>query len=215
MILTPCLKPLQRRAAFTAIELLVLCLVLTLFFVFLLYRFSAQFRRPNEMRCVNNLKNLGMAARIFTSGNNGLSPIEKPAPTNPPPADIGQFFTAFAKEMRLPKMLVCPADPDAKEATHMTKLAPKNISYFANVTGGPLPFNAFLFGDNHLQTGGGQALTGKLTVSSNTPLAWRPTRHNRKGAIAMNDGSVIITDDIRLRRTLADQGSFTNVLLIR
>lgn len=203
--------PHRRAHAFSVIELLaVLAVVLAMVAIFIrpAGKDGAKTRR---IRCVNNQKNLGLAARVRAQDES--RPID--SATN-----AAAYFRSLAEHFSSPALLVCPEDKRATASPSMTNLSATNISYFASVNAlaGPAP-QAFLFGDDNVHLGDGRPVSGSLRVRSNTPWAWTSDRHMASneplGIVAINDGSVQMLNDAALQKALAAQGAFTNVLLFR
>jgi len=70
--------------------------------------------RALSIACVNNLKQFGVAVRVWTLDNNG---------TNPP--DV----LSMSNELATPKILVCPADTMHQAATDWSSFTMSNCSY--------------------------------------------------------------------------------------
>jgi len=93
-----------------------------------------------SIQCLNNMKNIGLALRIYSVDHQGLFPFN--VSTNesriaPPgagkaaaaPMDPVRVFQALANELSSPKFLVCPADEPKAPAASFTDLQLDNISY--------------------------------------------------------------------------------------
>lgn len=70
--------------------------------------------KAQRIACVNNLKQLGLAARIWATDNNDVLPPDVLSMTN---------------EMSTPKVLVCPADEGRQAAADWTVFSTANLSY--------------------------------------------------------------------------------------
>lgn len=117
----------RRTLAFTATELLVVivCLGAVLLFV-LRPRMMGNKPKSSRINCVNNLKNIGLAWRIYATDNNGLVPWLPSAtnrstagPTNyatmpgaalEPAQGVAAIFGLITNELSTPKILQCPSD---------------------------------------------------------------------------------------------------------
>src|SRR5260370_13557956 len=74
-----------------------------------------------SVQCVNNLKLIGLAARIWANDHNDVSPPD---------------FISMKDELVTPKFLFCPADAAAIHVTEWPQLNPSSISYrFLNPNG--------------------------------------------------------------------------------
>jgi hypothetical protein len=75
---------------------------------------SAMQERAGSIVCVNNLKNIGLAARTYALDNGGIFPPD---------------FISMTNELATPKILFCPSDTSRQRATNWSLLTPANISY--------------------------------------------------------------------------------------
>ncbi|HXT41026.1 MAG TPA: hypothetical protein VN887_13530 [Candidatus Angelobacter sp.] len=67
-----------------------------------------------RIQCVSNLKQIGLAARIWANDNNDVLP---------------PGWLAMSNELSTPKILVCPADKGRTAAPNWTSLSAANLSY--------------------------------------------------------------------------------------
>ena len=70
--------------------------------------------RAMRIQCVNNLKQIGLAARVWAIDNNDVYP------TN---------FLCMSNELSTPKILVCPADTNRVSAANFSSFTDANCSY--------------------------------------------------------------------------------------
>jgi len=83
--------------------------------------FSKARERAMAMACVNNMKQLGLAARLWANDNGDLYPAEILSMTN---------------EMNTPKILVCPAETNRPPAAGWAAFTAANCSYEYLAPGG-------------------------------------------------------------------------------
>ena len=77
--------------------------------------------KAKSIACINNLKQIGLAARIFATDNNDVLPPN---------------WLAITNELSTPKILVCPADSGRQVAPNWTSFSAANVSYeFLNPNG--------------------------------------------------------------------------------
>ena len=80
--------------------------------------FFARVGDPDEkalrIRCINNLKQIGLAARVWANDNNDVLP---------------PGWLVMSNELSTPKVLVCPADKARTAATDWTAFSPASLSY--------------------------------------------------------------------------------------
>jgi len=78
-------------------------------------------KEAQAIACVNNLKQIGLAARMWAADNNNIFPPD---------------FISMTNELNTPKILFCPADPSAVRVSDWSQLNPSSISYrFLNPNG--------------------------------------------------------------------------------
>jgi hypothetical protein len=77
--------------------------------------FAKQKEKSLSLRCINNLKQIGLAARIWANGHN----------TNALPID----WLAMKNELNTPKILTCPADTGRTPAISWDQFDGSSVSY--------------------------------------------------------------------------------------
>jgi hypothetical protein len=172
--------------------------------------------RPGRIKCVNNLKNIGLAARIFATDHNDVMPgaFFRSKSNDLASIDLAQFFLTFSNELSSPAILYCPEDKRRKPAESFAKFSAKNVSYFLSLTAEENLTNCFLAGDRNIQVDGHDLIPGLFTLTTNLLLGWSKEIHNEQGDIAMGDGSVQQFSSSRLKNGVRDQEVSTNLLLI-
>lgn len=89
-----------------------------------------------SIMCVNNLKNVGLALRIWATDHQDRFPFN--VPTNENGANPGaeaalkdpmEVWRALAGELGTPRLLVCPADGSKHPAASFVELSESNVSY--------------------------------------------------------------------------------------
>jgi prepilin-type N-terminal cleavage/methylation domain-containing protein len=114
---------LKQKKAFTLIELLVVIAIIAILAALLLPALAAAKRKAQRISCVNDLKQVGIAFRLWegdtadryplsvsTVKNGALENIY--SALNPTPAnyDLLTVFSCMSNEVNTPKILFCPAD---------------------------------------------------------------------------------------------------------
>jgi prepilin-type processing-associated H-X9-DG protein len=166
--------------------------------------------------CVNNLKQIGLAFRIYANDHNDLYPMQIPddqggAEDSVERGDIVRVFLVLSNELSVPKTVICPADTRVA-ATNWNVLGSANISYFIGLDAVDTRPNMVLAGDRHLKRDG-RPLSGIVALGTNSSLTWADQRHQELGNIAMADGSVQQVTRKLLWQQLAYSGDTTNRVL--
>jgi type II secretory pathway pseudopilin PulG len=177
------------RRAFTLVELLIMIGVVALIALLLTRPAGGPFRaKAQRIKCINNLKNAALAARIFSDNNSGRNFLS--VLTNMNNRTAAECFRAFSNELSTPNILVCAADKRI-EAQSFTLLQNTNISYFVTRSPNLEQPQLFLFGDRNLATNGVAIPSGGIvTLSKGLNPAWTHEMHQTHGNIALGDGSV-------------------------
>ncbi len=179
----------NRSAAFTWIEMMVVIVCVVLLGCLIIVPLLAKTKvRRTPINCVNNLKNVGLAWRIYSTDNNGLYPWQSAAtnrsafgPTNyatVPGAGLGPAqgvavtfdFSSYA--LSTPELLVCPSDTkrfQLKTNSFAFLMAPaqapvrdRAISYFIGTSASEEEPQSILGGDRNLAG-------GPFSTDPNTP----------------------------------------------
>jgi prepilin-type processing-associated H-X9-DG protein len=228
----------QRNCGLTGFEMLVCILMVVLLVsivLAMLYPIEAASRqRAEQITCINNLRQLNMASRIWeVIATNG--PICT-STSSIAGLNAGQNawvnFAGSANLLASAKILHCPADketPMPDSAGFKIKL-----SYFLNLDGGKTYPRMVLFGDDNLAIGdkmfgdarpaGSMGFPGDADVPmnpgvweipTNMPVSWQlDVRHRHHGNLAWADGSVQLASYSGLNGAFEQTGQATNQLAI-
>ena len=176
--------------------------------------------RSTEIQCVNNLKQIGLAYRIWEGDNGDKMPMQVPANqggAKEPAArgNVARIFQVMSNELSTPRILLCPADADRFVAKNFTAgFDNSHVSYFAGLDAADDKPAMFLSGDDNFDIGGRPVETGVLLLATNALVSWTAARHVNRGNIGLADGSVWTTDDKQLVQKLIETDIATNRLAL-
>jgi hypothetical protein len=184
-------------------------------------------------QCTNNLKQTGLAYKIWAGDNHDKYPMEISVTnggamelmTTP---DAWKVFQVMSNELSTPKVIYCPEDSlHGSAATNWGDDLKNKISYFIGVDANDALPSAILSGDGNFLLNDAPANYGFVNVISNATLAWDTTRHGGEtkqgwftkvktgtGNIGLADGSVQSLSQSGLTNQLHQTGFVTNRFFI-
>lgn len=202
------------QPGFTLAALLVIIAVLAILAALLLPALAAAKRKAQRINCVNNLKQDGLAFRIWEGDNGDKYPMAVSTANGgtmefTTGADTFRHFQVMSNELSTPKILVCPADSTRKAAANFIRLQNHNVSYFVGLDATETSPQMLLDGDRNV-TGPAEPENGILKLAPGDPVSWTEAIHVRQGNVGLADGSVQQLSNSSLRQTLKDSGNPTN-----
>lgn len=208
------MKPLRRLPsgrAFSLVELLVVVAIIGVVASMLLPSIGKGPGHAKQIKCLNNLRQLGIAFHSFANDHEGRFPMAVPMRQGGSLEFVytGQAFRhvqPLARHVDTPRVLVCPADT-RQPAPDWPPLRNRNLSYFIGVTASLTNSMSVLAGDRNVSrvpiTGGGQVII-------NSTAAWTGEMHRLKGNLLFSDGSQHMTTDSKLRDALLSATQVSN-----
>ena len=209
----------QPTAALTLVEVTIVIAVLVIAVALILPALAMAKRKTSHISCANDLKQVGIAFRLWEGDNNGKYPMQVSVTNGGAmeliaTGNVAAGFQAMSNEVNTPKILLCPEDTRRVLATNWSTLSNSNISYFIGLDAAETKPQMFLSGDENFAIGGVPVKSGVLQLLANTPIAWTKARHKLHGNISFADGSVQQLTTDGLRQALQQTGVATNRLAI-
>jgi prepilin-type N-terminal cleavage/methylation domain-containing protein len=208
---------LKQTKAFTLIELLVVIAIIAILAALLLPALAAAKRKAQRINCISNIKQVGIAFRLWEGDNGDRYPMAVQTAFNgakekifcqgntPTAATYGltNVFVVMSNELSTPKILACPSDSTRNYQTNFAMMAynNQNMSYFVCGDAAETYPQMILDGDRNIGTSATQNSPANNTNSITTPAtfvwpqganwyAWTAVdMHLRVGNIGMADGS--------------------------
>ena len=185
----------QTKKAFTLIELLVVIAIIAILAAMLLPALAAAKAKAQKINCVNNLKNVGLAFRIFTTDHGGqwpwqLSGTNGTKDTLAEPGSGWRHFQFVSNELSSPRVLLCPSDKERRMATNFSTFGPNNLSYFLGLQADETRPQTILAGDRNVTTNGMDVGPGLLLLGTNQNAGFSKKIHHSAGNVLAGDGSV-------------------------
>jgi len=199
--------------AFTVFELLVILGILAFFAGMLLAQLDSTPQDVRRMKCVNNLKQIGLGFRIFSTDHEDLFPMAlstKRGGTKEriPGGPAYVHFQVLSNELAVPKVLVCPAD-GREAAADFRSMRNTNLSYFIGLDADETRPQMLLAGDRNV-TNGLTPSGGVLRLPPDRVAGWTGDLHGGCGNVALADGTVQQVSSARLNEQLRNSQDATN-----
>jgi competence protein ComGC len=210
----------RNRLAMTLLEVIAVIAAVLILFALLLPFLAATKKKSAKIGCTNNVKQIGLAFRIWEGDNGDLYPMgvsvtHGGAKELVQAGNVVSVFQVMSNELSTPKVVVCPNDANAFYATNFGGLANSNISYFASVdVTNELNPKMLVSGDCNFEIGRKPIRSGLVLVSAKDSVGWSATRHEYGGNLLFTDGRVDTMSSRRLPDYFIQTGIATNRLAI-
>jgi len=178
----------------TLTEVILAVFVVLLLAAILLPALAPMQRRSSRIGCVNNLKEVGLAYKIWSNDNNDRYPAQTSVITGgamelAATGNVVAVYQCMSNELSTPKILYCYNDTSHRPATNfLVGFTAKNISYFAGLDASPDQPQTVLTGDANLELNDQPVGPGVLSLGTNI-FTWTKDRHQFGGNVALSDGS--------------------------
>jgi prepilin-type N-terminal cleavage/methylation domain-containing protein len=222
--------------AFTLIELLVVIAIIAILAGMLLPALAKAKAKAQKIKCTSNLKNVGLAFRIFATDNGDLYPMGVSTNAGGSQEYVGvalqaaifRHLGAMSNELSTPKIVLCPSDSGRVEANSWSELAKtpqvpfknnKNISYFVGFDADETRPQMLLSGDRNITNATpavkfGTSVVASLGTNHTTTIGagYDNNVHQNQGNAVLSDGSVQGLTSSRLREQLRNSDDQKNTL---
>jgi prepilin-type N-terminal cleavage/methylation domain-containing protein len=184
-------KIMKQKKAFTLIELLVVIAIIAILAAMLLPALAAAKRKALRINCVSNLKQVGLAFRLWEGDNGDRYPMavstsaggameDVSSAQNPVVTKYGitNVFDVMSNELSTPKICVCPADTRNPQTNFAYLTGPNGagnqyISYFVCGDAEDTQPQMILDGDRNIgqnTTAGNNAAPGMSYTGTNSTI---------------------------------------------
>lgn len=205
--------PSPNCGAFTFVGLLIIIAIIAILAALLLPALARAKQRAQRINCVSNLKQVGLAFRIWGGDHDDKFPMAVPASEDGTLEWVAggnafRHFQVMSNELNATKILVCPADT-RQPARNFELLGNENLSYFVGLDAVDTAPTMLLSGDRNL-TNGLSPVRTVLSLRPDRPAGWTERMHRDEGNIGFVDGSVRTLTTPELRTALRRTGDSTN-----
>lgn len=218
-------KRIPRIGAFTLIELLVVIAIIGILASLLLPALAGAQARAKRIKCASNLRQVGIAFRIFANDHDGRFPFRvSPAEGGSMDAanqDVWRHFLAMSNELSTPRILSCAADGNKTTASSFdSAFDDSRVSFVVGYDADEAVPQSILSGDRNTseawETSANNvacsAFSGAMASVLTSNSVWTSAIHNAKGNLALGDGSVQQNNSAGLRQQAAasDADNYNN-----
>jgi prepilin-type N-terminal cleavage/methylation domain-containing protein len=195
------------RRGFTLVELLLVIAIIGLLAALLLPVLSRARSRADQVHCLNNLRQIGIACRLWSGDHGGELPMQLSVTNGGTQEylrtpEVFRHVQVLSNTLIQPRILVCAADT-REAASDWPAMQNHHLSYLLGVEARLDQPLSLLAADRNVSS---VTLPDGTPVLVNASARWTETQHRWRGNVLLCDGSAHITDDEQLRDAL--RGNF-------
>jgi hypothetical protein len=195
-----------RRGGFTKWDLLIVVVAVTMVLGFLLMpRPGGGKAKASRINCISNLKQIGLAFRMWSNDNGEKFPMATNSGTMEfnLTGEVWRHFQAISNEVNTPKVFVCALDKQrSRPADWRDFTNNSHLSYLAGLDADETKPQTILSGDRNLTSATVKPVNGVLNLTTSDRLEWTKKIHNQNGNIGLGDGSAQQVTSESLNRQL-------------
>jgi hypothetical protein len=177
-------------------------------------------RKSPRIQCVNNLKQISLAMKLFANENSDQYPFQVPSKDGGTKEWAGtlavhRHFQILSWNLGNPRIFSCPNDKKRPPATDFGSFGLGNLSYFIEQNAVEKGSITLLLGDRNLTLNKVVLTNGCYLVPTQQELDWDANSiHRGAGNLSLTDGSTKQASPAILQRTRLGQTMPTNWLAI-
>jgi prepilin-type processing-associated H-X9-DG protein len=200
-------KSRNKKKAFTLVEVLVVIITIALLTFIVLPVFTIRNHAGRgDIVCINNLKQVGLAMRMFSNDHDGKFPwavakSEGGSLDFVNSSEVFRHFLSATNELGSPRILACPYDLVRLKASDWNAFTNNNLSYFAGLDANGANPATILAGDRTLSVDGTNAI-GAIAIRTNTVFRVSGSFHEGRVNLAFGDGSAQQMSEKQVRRVI-------------
>lgn len=162
-----------KSSGFTFIDGLIVAVTVALVAILALAYYSSRARpRAKAINCTSNLKQIGLAMRMFSNDHGDKFPWQvstNDGGTFELLSDVLAHYSAVSNEMSSPKVLRCSRDSQKTASPSFSNLSRSNLSYFVGLDATNPDPQTLLSGDRNIK--GSVFTNGVYTLSTHSKVA--------------------------------------------